>query len=86
MAKFCSRCGTPLEDNDVFCANCGARQVADQPVQPAPQAAPAYQQPQAPAYQQPYAAPQQQAYRPAAPAPVKTKKKGGAGKVVVSAI
>ena len=95
MAKFCHSCGAQLEDGAGFCFNCGAKQVADQPVQPAPQqpyaqpapqAAPVYQQPQAPAYQQPYAAPQQQAYRPAAPAPVKTKKKGGAGKVVVSAI
>ncbi|MBR5709074.1 MAG: zinc ribbon domain-containing protein [Oscillospiraceae bacterium] len=100
MAKFCHSCGAQLEDGAGFCFNCGARQVADQPAQPAPQqtyaqpapqpqAAPAYQQPaapayQQPAYQQPYAAPRQPVYQPAAP--VKTKKKGGAGKVVASVI
>ena len=78
MAKFCHSCGAQLEDGAGFCFNCGARQVADQPAQPAPQqtyaqpapqpqAAPAYQQPaapayQQPAYQQPYAAPRQPVY------------------------
>ncbi len=23
MAKFCQKCGTELNDNDVFCGNCG---------------------------------------------------------------
>lgn len=91
MAKFCSRCGTPLEDNDVFCANCGARQSAPQPAQspaytrpaPAPQPAPAYTQP---APQQTYA-PQQQAYAPQPYAqPAAPKKKSSAGKVIASVV
>ena len=97
MARFCYKCGAPLEDGVNFCSNCGAQQqAAPQPPaapvyaqQPAPrQTAPAYQ-PQATATQQPaapaYAAPQAPAYQQPA-ATVKTKKKGGAGKTVASVI
>ena len=32
MSKFCANCGNQLNDNDMFCQNCGARQeVAQQP-------------------------------------------------------
>ena len=24
MGKYCSKCGTKLEDNEEFCSNCGA--------------------------------------------------------------
>lgn len=30
MSKFCSKCGTELEDNAVFCDECGAKQVEEQ--------------------------------------------------------
>lgn len=57
--KYCTRCGSPSEDNAAFCSNCGEK-FGEQPPQPQ------YQQPQ---YQQPvYGAPYQQPYRqPAAP-------------------
>lgn len=55
---FCSSCGAQMDDNAVFCLNCGAQKAApaQAPVQPqAPVQAPAYQQPvyQQPVYQQP---------------------------------
>lgn len=28
MARFCSNCGSPLEENAAFCGQCGARQQA----------------------------------------------------------
>ena len=33
MAKFCSKCGNPLQENDKFCRKCGApvRTIAPEP-------------------------------------------------------
>ncbi len=41
MAKFCANCGTSMEDDVVFCPNCGAKDEtpAAAPVAPAPDAA-----------------------------------------------
>lgn len=57
--KYCTKCGSPSEDNAVFCSNCGEK-FGEQPPQPQ------YSQPP---YQPPvYGAPYQQPYRqPAAP-------------------
>ena len=30
MARFCQNCGTPVEEQDLFCPNCGARLTVDQ--------------------------------------------------------
>lgn len=70
MAKFCSKCGSLVDDNAAFCNNCGSPMIDGYPEAPntanandpyanttAPQQ-PAYQQP---AYQQP--APQQPMYQ-----------------------
>ena len=59
MAKFCKKCGAPLEEGDAFCAGCGA--TLD-PAPPAPEAA-------APAPEQPAPAPAPPAPPPEAPAP-----------------
>jgi len=40
MAKYCQNCGKEIEDNAVFCGNCGASQNAGAQAQPATQAAP----------------------------------------------
>jgi len=32
MAKFCQNCGKEIEDNAVFCGNCGASQTGQAPV------------------------------------------------------
>ena len=40
MAKYCQNCGKEIEDNAVFCGNCGASQTAGATAQPAVQAAP----------------------------------------------
>ena len=34
MARFCEECGTPLEPNENFCSNCGAKVIRDEPPQP----------------------------------------------------
>lgn len=65
--KFCSNCGTQLEDANKFCGICGAKQPD---VQPQPQIQPQVQ-PQPQAYAQPYGAPQA---APAAPSENKLKK------------
>ena len=44
MAKFCSSCGTKLEDTMKFCSRCGSPQAAQPPQQPVQQ----YQQPMQP--------------------------------------
>ncbi|MBQ3084499.1 MAG: zinc-ribbon domain-containing protein [Clostridia bacterium] len=79
MSKFCQNCGNQLDDNAVFCPNCGAKDelpaaapAPEAPAYTAPQA-PAYTAPQAPAYGAPeapaYTAPQAPAYgAPEAPA------------------
>ena len=50
--RFCSKCGKELDDNAVFCMNCGnavdAQSAAHQPYQQG------YQQPYQQGYQQPY--------------------------------
>lgn len=33
MAKYCTKCGTPLDDNIKFCPNCGAAIAAPAPAQ-----------------------------------------------------
>lgn len=33
MSKFCVSCGSQLEDNEVFCSNCGASQNGGDPSQ-----------------------------------------------------
>lgn len=53
MAKFCSKCGNPLNEGVMFCTKCGAPQAAapQQPVapqQPAYQPAPVYTAPSEP--------------------------------------
>ena len=58
MAIFCDQCGTPMNDNDTYCPNCGAPAVAAQ----AP-AYPDYQAPQYGAQPQQYYPPQQQGYQ-----------------------
>lgn len=78
MAKFCPKCGSPLEEGSVFCTRCGTRYTEEAPMNRAPQApvnqapvnqvpvnqAPVNQMPvnQAPVNQAP--AYQQQAYTP----------------------
>ena len=52
MTKFCSHCGSPLEEGIRFCSNCGASVEAAAPQNPAPE------RPQQP-YQPPQAQPQQ---------------------------
>jgi hypothetical protein len=51
MSKFCINCGTELEDDAVFCTNCGANNAEA----PAPAAAPAPEAPvsEAPVYEAP---------------------------------
>lgn len=74
MSKFCQNCGNQLDDNVVFCPNCGAKEelpaaapAPEAPIYtaPAPEA-PAYTAPQAPAYGAPeapaYTAPQAPVY------------------------
>ena len=34
MSRFCEECGTPLEPNENFCSNCGAKVIRDEPPQP----------------------------------------------------
>lgn len=34
MSRFCEQCGTPLEPNENFCSNCGAKVIRDEPPQP----------------------------------------------------
>lgn len=60
MSKFCTQCGSAVEDNATFCSNCGNAIAAQQS-----EAQPAYQAPQQPACQPPYqqAAYQQPAYQ-----------------------
>ena len=58
MAKFCSSCGTSLDDAMNFCTSCGAKcvaapQPAPQPVPQAPQRRLLYQPAPQPAYQPP---------------------------------
>ena len=66
MAKFCSQCGTRLDDDAMFCTGCGTRVASPAPAPqpepaPAPQPEPQPQQTyQQQAYQQPY---QQQGYQ-----------------------
>lgn len=51
---FCSSCGAQMDDNAVFCLNCGAQKAAPAPAPaPAPVQAQAPVQPQQPVYQQP---------------------------------
>jgi len=60
---FCSSCGAQMDDNAVFCLNCGAQKAAPAPA-PAPAQAQAPVQPQAPVYQQPvYQQPQAPVYQ-----------------------
>lgn len=61
--KICPKCNTQLDDNAVFCTNCGAQFVAPQQPQPQQQQQPP-QQPQQPNYA-PGAVPPQQNYAPA---------------------
>lgn len=64
MARFCTNCGSPMDDVTRFCTNCGATagapsQAPSTPPPPPPQAPPPYQAP--PNYQQAqYQAPPQQ--------------------------
>ncbi len=59
--RFCSKCGKELDDNAVFCMNCGnavdAQSAAHQPYQQG------YQQPYQQGYQQPYQQGYQQPYQ-----------------------
>lgn len=41
MSKFCTNCGTALDDNTAFCTSCGAAVVNEAPVVPETPAAPA---------------------------------------------
>jgi zinc-ribbon domain len=41
MAKFCGKCGSPLNDTAIFCGSCGAKIPAAAPAQPAYTAPPA---------------------------------------------
>ena len=92
---FCPNCGTQNADNVAFCAGCGTKLGADQPVQQPVSEVPVYEapaQPQQPAYQQPVyqtpAQPQQpvyqQPYQPAyqQPSVVPGKGMGIAGMVL----
>ncbi len=79
--KFCSNCGTQLEDSTKFCSTCGAKQPEVQPQpQVQPQAAPQY------TYAQPYGTPQ--AAQASAPAENKFKKliKGKVWLIPVAAV
>ena len=72
MAKFCSNCGTGLDEAAKFCANCGTTTVAVPPApEPEPQPAPTQPSPLPfPVEQQPqYIAQQQPAQQQAAPLP-----------------
>lgn len=75
--KFCSNCGTQLEDATKFCGSCGTKQPE---VQPQPQVQPQY------TYAQPYGAPQ--AAQATAPSENKLKKlvKGKVWLIPVAAV
>ncbi len=71
-AKFCGKCGSPLEEGSTFCANCGWKIVAPNEQSPvAKLVQPQFQQQVEPHYQQP----QQPSYVPPQP----LKKKSGCG-------
>ncbi|GEM_PF-6780821 len=88
--KFCANCGTQLNDNDIFCPECGAKnEESFAPPQPT-YAPPAFgSQPAAPAQPQqafnrtpPPPTPQPTYGAPAAPVPVQTAKKSNTGLIV----
>jgi hypothetical protein len=86
--KFCSNCGTQIEDGARFCLSCGTEVEQPQPVAAAPaapiQPAPSWEQPPQPQqYQQPYP---QQDYAPApenAEKPKKTRRIPIWGKILI---
>lgn len=78
MSVFCTKCGTSILEDSLFCPKCGARQELAAPVQPQPQqAAPqvVQQQPQvAPTVQmQPQTPPQQPVRMQPSPQPVQPR-------------
>jgi hypothetical protein len=74
MASFCTSCGSPLNDGQVFCTKCGARSGAPQP----PAAASAAPPPAAPVQAAPVQpAPVQVAPPPVAPVAVAPAATGG---------
>jgi len=81
MAKFCTKCGSPLAEDVKFCGTCGTAVPVQEPapVQAAPVQAPA------PAPVQPAPTPVQPVYQAPAEAPVAApapKKKGKAGLII----
>ena len=77
MSVFCTKCGTSILEDSLFCPKCGARQELAAPVQPQPQqAAPqvVQQQPQvAPIQLQPQTPPQQPVRMQPSPQPVQPR-------------
>jgi hypothetical protein len=63
MAKFCGKCGSPLNDTAIFCGSCGAKIPAATPAQPA------YTAPPAPTPDPASWAPVPASYSPPAPTP-----------------
>lgn len=78
MAKFCSNCGRPLDENVRFCGSCGTPiPVQQTPVQPEPQPQPQYVPPQ----------PQPQYVQtPPPPQPPKKKSKTAGIAIAISAV
>jgi hypothetical protein len=63
MAKFCGKCGSPLNDTAIFCGSCGAKIPAAAPAQPV------YTAPPAPTPDPAAWAPVPASYSPPAPTP-----------------
>lgn len=74
MAKFCSQCGTQLDDAVMFCSQCGAKQEVSAPVQETVE--PVYTAPVQEAVQPVYTAPVQTPQVTPAYTPAPTAKKG----------
>jgi hypothetical protein len=85
MAKFCTKCGSPIEENQKFCNKCGAQTVADR-APSVPASAPPSAAVSAPSIKSATPAPPATTQAAAVPAAAPAKKGSSALKIILAVL